>query len=204
MSMARLRILAAGLASAFASSVLAGEMTSDFVLYDQADKCAVVASGGGEGDAGDWESSACAGWRGYPVLSRFAFGRLFLFFGFPPQGEGPHGRESFGPPHIFGPSIEWRIEKDGDISRPVATIHDWKVLGEDGIETEVFVVSRVAQIDDRSGCVVGYVVSTGDDAAHDKALAIADSKAKAFRCGVDLPETVEDGGPAPPVFVEPR
>lgn len=195
---------AATLAVALSTPTLAGEMTSEFVLYDAADKCAVVASGGGEGDAGDWEESVCAGWRGFPVLSRFAFGRLFLFFGFPPEGEGPHGRESFGQPHIFGPSIEWRIEKVGDVSRPVPTIHDWTVLGEDGNEIEVFVVSRVARLDDRSACVVGYAVLTGDERAHDKALAIADGKAKDFRCGVDAPSRVEDGGTLPPLFVEPR
>ncbi|MBK8456352.1 MAG: hypothetical protein IPL47_03905 [Phyllobacteriaceae bacterium] len=195
---------AAALAVSMSAPTFAGEMASEFVLYDAADKCAVIATGGGDGDSGDWESSVCEGWRGFPVLSRFAFGRLFLFFGFPPDGDGPHGRDSFGQPHVFGPGIEWRIETEGEIHRPVATIHDWKVLGEDGNETEVFVVSRVASLADRSGCVVGYVVSTGDEQAHDKALAIADHRAKNFKCGVDKPEIAAGGADLPPLYAEPR
>lgn len=173
------------LAAAWGGPAAAAEIASAYTELDPARDCATVAMAGP--DDGDWQDLVCAGWRGTPVLLSTADLRSSVFYGFPPMGDRPF--ETFAAFNGVGPRIEWRIEG----GRPFATIHRWTVGGAEGQRSEVLVVSRVAQLEDRQGCVVGLVTATGHPEANEAARTLADERARGFRCGADRP--VEIGGP---------
>ncbi|OWJ66157.1 hypothetical protein [Inquilinus limosus] len=185
-------IILALTASAWAGPAAAAGIASAYTELDPGRDCAVVAAAGP--DDGDWQDLVCAGWRGFPVLLSTADLRSSVFYGFPPAGDRPF--QTFAGFNGVGPRIEWRI--DGDT--PVAAIHRWTVDGADGRRTEVLVVSRVAQLEDRQGCVVGLVTATGHPDANEAARRLADERARNFACDTDAP--VEVG--QPPSFGSPR
>lgn len=173
----------------------AAELESAYTEIDVEKDCAPFASAGDDG--GDWTNFVCPGWRGYPVLIYYSDLRESVFYGFPPAGEMAPEWESFAGFNNTGPTIEWRILVDGNRRTPVATIHRWFVANADETEKdiEVLVVERVGQLLQREGCVMGYVVATGNEGANEKARRIADEQAFDFACGADQP--VIDAGTVP-------
>lgn len=183
-------VLAAG------SSVAAQEIISEYTQLDTGKHCSVVAAAGENN--GDWRHLVCAGYRGYPVFVFSADLRYTVFYGFPPDGDLAPASESFNGFNRIGPTIEWRIERDGVRERPFATIHRWFVQGDPESEKpiEVLVVEKVGQLHGRDGCAVGYVVATGNADANDEARRIADEQARRFICG-DQPIVVTGSVPVP-------
>ncbi|WP_367717086.1 hypothetical protein AB2N04_03540 [Nitratireductor sp. GISD-1A_MAKvit] len=177
--------------AALAGAAYAVEIKSAYTKIETDKNCAVF-SAPQEDDPGDWLNLVCSGWRGYPVIVHYGDARESVFYGFPPEGELEW--ESFSGFNSTGPTVEWRIMSDGDRKWPFATIHRWFVDdGEgDGDNIEVLVVEKVGQVSAREGCVVGYVVATGNENANEKARRIADGQAFDFACGADQP--VVDAG----------
>lgn len=173
------------LAAAWCGPAAAAGIASAYTDLDPGRDRAVVAAAGP--DDGDGQDLVCAGWRGLPVLLSTADLRSSVFYGFPPAGDRPF--QTFAGFNGVGPRIEWRIEGD----TPFAAIHRWTVEGTEGQRTEMLVVSRVAQLKDRQGCVVGLVTATGHPKANETARRLADERARGFRCGTDGP--VESGSP---------
>ena len=167
----------------FSSAAHAGEISSVYTDL-VAEKDCVTYSAAEDGE-GDWANLACAGYRGYPVLIAYDDVRESVFYGFPPTEDLPW--ESFSAFNSAGPKIEWRIETNGDQSVPFATIHRWSVSDPEDPDKkiEVLVVSKVGQMAERDGCVVGLVVATGNPKANDTARKIADEQTRTFACGAD-------------------
>ena len=167
----------------FSSAAHAGEISSVYTDL-VAEKDCVTYSAAEDGE-GDWANLACAGYRGYPVLIAYDDVRESVFYGFPPTEDLPW--ESFSAFNSAGPKIEWRIETNGDQSVPFATIHRWSVSDPEDPDKkiEVLVVSKVGQMAERDGCVVGLVVATGNPKANDTARNIADEQTRTFACGAD-------------------
>ena len=106
--------------------------------------------------------------------------------------------ETFSAFNHAGPRIEWRIVTEGAVARPFAAIRRWFVSTDpenSGRTTQVLVVSRVGQVEDREGCVVGLVVASGNPQANEQARRIADEHARSFACGVDSRDAVGEGLP---------
>lgn len=134
-----------------------------------------------------WDK-ACSGYRGYPVLLSHGDLRESMFFGFPPSAR--RSWESFYGFNYAGSKIEWRVEAEGDRAIPFAAIIRWSIsTNADHPEevTQVLVVSKVAQMAERNGCVIGLVMATGNLNANDEARKIADEKARTSTCGIDKP-----------------
>ncbi|MBY8916370.1 hypothetical protein KUG85_13575 [Nitratireductor sp. L1-7-SE] len=192
-----MRLAIAGLlVGALAGVAQAAEIESAYTEVNTQENCAAFAAPAGD-EPGDWINFVCAGWRGYPVLIYYGDARESIFYGFPPDGDLAPEWESFAGFNSTGSTIEWRIMSDGDRQWPFATIHRWFVDdGESlGDKIEVLVVEKVGQVFGREGCVVGYVVATGNENANEKARRIADGQAFDFACGADQP--VIDAGDVP-------
>jgi hypothetical protein len=162
----------------------AADIRSEYTDIDIDKTCSVFAI---SEEGGDFASFACPGWRGYPVLIHTGDLRESVFYGFPPSGTD-HVWESFGAFNATGPTIEWRIETDGDRQVPFAAIHRWFVSSDpDDAEKkiEVLVVEKVGQVGVGDGCAVGLVVASGNPKANETARKIADEQARDFACGAD-------------------
>ena len=187
------RAASLALAIAAAAPAFSAEISSEYTELDARRDCAVVLTGG-EGDEGDWGVSVCPGWRGYPVLSGFAFGRLFANYGFPAGEIETLIKDSFGPPHGVSPKIEWRIRTEGEITRPFAVIRRWTIAAFDGAaEMQVLAVSRVGQPNGSAGCLTGYVMASGNPQANEQARVMADTQAEAFDCASGTPMVLPKG-----------
>lgn len=170
----------------FANAAVAGEITSVYTDLVVERDCTTYSAAPEDEPSRDM---ACSGYRGYPVLLSHGDLRESVFFGFPPAGRLPW--ESFPGFNSAGSKIEWRIEAEGDRRVPLAAILRWSVsTNPDRPEevTHVLVVSKVAQIAERDGCVIGLVKASGNPNANKAARKIADEKARTFNCGADKPE----------------
>ncbi|WP_048647334.1 hypothetical protein [Nitratireductor soli] len=172
------------------------DIESAYTEFDVEKDCATFAVPA-EGEEGDWANVVCPGWRGYPVLVYYGDLRESVFYGFPPAGDMAPPWESFAGFNHTGPTIEWRILTEGRRQRPIATIHRWFVADAEETEKdiEVLVVEKVGQLQEHDGCVMGYVMATGNADANEKARRIADEQAFDFACGADQP--VIDAGTIP-------
>jgi len=160
----------------------AAEISSVYTDLDAAKTCIKV-DGAAEGE-GDWARHVCAGFSGYPVILSYDDARESLFYGFPPAGDGLVW-ESFEGFNETGAKVEWRVQTDGDKTLPFATIHRWSVASPEDSDqkVEVLVVSKVAQLGENAGCVVGLVLATGRADANETARKIADEQSREFSCG---------------------
>lgn len=195
------RMLGAALAVLLApGSAMAGGMSSAYTDLNTETDCTVIAAADAE-DGGDWVSLVCNGHRGYPVFVDYADARESLFYGHPPAGDPGRAWESFDGFNHVGPKIEWRLEQRNGGAVPFATIHRWFVIDfeDPDRQVEVLVVAKVGQPDERQGCVVGYVVATGNRDANEKARRIADNQVADFVCGADQP-TIDQGSVLVPSF----
>lgn len=174
----------------------AADIESAYTEFDVEKDCAAFAVPG-EGEEGDWANFVCPGWRGYPVLVYYGDLRESVFYGFPPSGDMAPPWESFAGFNHSGKTIEWRILTEGRRQRPIAAIHRWFVADAEETEKdiEVLVVEKVGQLQEHDGCVMGYVMATGNADANEKARRIADEQAFDFACGADQP--VIDAGTVP-------
>ncbi|WP_313958422.1 hypothetical protein [Chelativorans salis] len=109
--------------------------------------------------------------------------------------------ESFAGFNRTGPTVEWRVTREGGSEVPFATIHRWSVSTGDTPrdEVEVLVVEKVGQISAWDGCAVGYVVATGNPDANEQARRVADEAARGFDCGMDQPAVHAGSVPLPDV-----
>ncbi|MEX0343465.1 MAG: hypothetical protein AB3N20_00980 [Rhizobiaceae bacterium] len=199
--MTKLLIRATGLLFllAFIAPLRAGEISSEYTKLNTETDCTVFSSAS-EGD-GDWANLTCNGYRGYPILIYYSDLRESLHYGFPPSGDLAPKWESFGGFNSTSGTIEWRIETDESGPRPFATIHRWTVSDVNGDgEIQVLVVEKVAG-PGGDGCVVGYVVATGNGNANQAARDVADDYARDFSCGFDETVVHEGSVALPPVFV---
>ena len=174
----------------------AGEISSAYTDLDAEKDCTVFASA--EEGEGEWANLACNGYRGYPVLIYSGDLRESVFYGYPPGGDLAPTWESFSAFNSAGAKIEWRIETDNGRAIPYAAIHRWFVSAnaeKPDSQTEVLVVEKVGQTDQRDGCAVGLVLATGNPQANQAARKIADERARNFTCGED--QLVIVGDPMP-------
>jgi hypothetical protein len=178
-------------------SASASEVSSEYTEFDTETDCVVVSSSGD--DEGDWADLVCPGYKGYPVLIFYSDLRESLFYGFPPEFDRVPDFMSFSGFNRIGPTIEWRVAPRGTSSVPFATIHRWFVADAEfpGEDTEVLVVRKVGQPDNRQGCVVGFVVASGNPNANDQARRVADDQARDFACGADQPAVLSGSVPLP-------
>lgn len=181
---------------AMTGPAVTAEIESAHTELDIGKDCAAFATPEANEPA-DWANYVCPGWRGYPVLVFYGDLRESIFYGFPPEGDPARDWESFAAFNRTGTTIEWRILVDGERRSPIATIHRWFVSADEGEDEdiEVLVVEKVGQVQERQGCVMGYVVATGNENANEKARRIADEQAFDFACGADQP--VIDAGTVP-------
>lgn len=197
-----MRLWRAALASAAvltAGPAAAGNISSEYTKLVAERDCSVVSAAGEEG--GDWANLVCNGYRGFPVMIAYSDLRESLHYGFPPAGDLAPRWESFGGFNSTGDTIEWRIETDDDGPLPFATIHRWTISRGDGDgEVQVLVVEKVA-LPGGEGCVVGYVVATGNGSANEQAREVADGFARDFACFVDPPEIRKGSVELPQTYV---
>lgn len=180
-------------------SAAAGEVRSEYTKLDTKNDC-VVFSAASDGD-GDWANLTCNGYRGLPVLIYYSDLRESLHYGFPQAGELAPRWESFGGFNSTSDTIEWRVEELETGVVPFATIHRWTVSDVNGDgQIQVLVVEKVA-LPGREGCLVGYIVATGNEGANELAREIADSFARDFVCYVDQPEVRRGNVDLPPTYV---
>lgn len=177
---------------AFASGI-----TSEYTQIDTETDCVVVRSA--DDGEGDWADLVCPGYKGYPVLVFYSDLRESVFYGFPPAFERVPDFMSFVGFNFTGPTIEWRLHQRGETAVPFASIHRWFVSDPEfpGDDTEVLVVRKVAQLDQRQGCVTGFVVASGNADANEQARRLADEQARDFACGADQPTVLSGSVPLP-------
>lgn len=157
------------------------EITSVYTDLDP-DKTCITVDKAEEGD-GDWATLACSGFMGFPIVIDYGDARETVYYGFT-QPPGDHW-ESFSGFNAAGKKVEWRLLKDGDLTKPFATINRWSVSDPEDPDQhiEVLVVSKVGQLKERQGCVVGLVRASGNPEANEMARRIADEQAQDFSCG---------------------
>lgn len=194
----RAATLLLGLTMLTGAAARADTISSAYTELDTQADCVTFAAAA-EDEGGDWANLVCAGYKGYPVIVYYGDGRESLFYGFPPGGDLAPAWESFAGFNSTGPTVEWRIAREGAVETPFATIHRWFVADPEDpdSQTQILVVEKVGQLGEREGCAVGLVVASGNPGANEAARRIADEEARAFACGVDERIVVEGGVPLP-------
>lgn len=141
-------------------------------------------------------SAYCEGYKGYPV--HFSEGDLRQMVRFGHIRKLQDQWESFGQFNRINDTVEWRI-KD---KKPYAAILRWFIenSSQDGeyskdLEGQVLVVSTIADHENPSSCVVGYVDARANKNANEVARELADEKAESFECGKEKPAFVGVRGP---------
>ncbi|MBP1852273.1 hypothetical protein [Rhizobium halophytocola] len=128
----------------------------------------------------------CPGYRNYPVYVTDGDLRQSALFGLARLDLVQGGFESFSQFNYVGSEVEWRLDREG---RPLAAILRWMIENEPGDDTsaslgQVLVISKVAQEQDGTGCVIGYVDALQNDQGNMLARQVADEAATDFACGV--------------------
>jgi hypothetical protein len=190
-------LAASTLVALSAAAIAQGTYASAYTTIDFEKGCTVVS----ENDEGASIAMRCKGLDNHPVNYAEGDLRAAVTFGEQPAGyEAPW--QSFGPWNRINKTIEWRLKGD----QPVATILRWFI---DNIDPEtgsadpkregnVLVVSRLAGLDGKPGCMVGLVDARANPHANDIARRIADTEAEDFDCAADKPEYHGKRGPYAP------
>jgi len=148
-------------------------------------------------DDGEWR---CAGHAGIRIVMMAGDARVYISYG-PHARQEPAAHETLAAPNGEGARIEWRIAREPNGKRrPFAAIMRWSTAVpvddpkiEDGVfRGEVLVVTRLGP---GGVCHVGYVDGRQNSNADVLAREIADTHARAFRCGKDKPIVMGDKGP---------
>ncbi len=174
-------ILIAAASGVLASKMAAAETTSVYTDIDSNKTCIVVAQAP-EGE-GDGARLICAGYMGFPIVIDYDDARESVFYGFSPSPDRQW--ESFSGFNAAGKKVEWRLLAENGVTIPFATINRWSVADPEDSDKqiEVLVVSKVGQLDERQGCVVGLVRASGNPQANETARRIADEQTREFSCG---------------------
>jgi hypothetical protein len=153
-------------------------------------------------DYGEWR---CKGLDGMAVLVSAGDQRMTMSFGSRAKDEPAVGETLQGFNDVYKARLEWRFVRDpkGRI-QPFAAIVRWNTflldesaeLPDTGrpktVRGQVLVVTRLGP---RGVCHVGYVDALANRDANELARRIADTHARAFRCGTDKPMIVGATGP---------
>lgn len=111
--------------------------------------------------------------------------------------DGP-GMPTFGAFNHAGPTVKWRMAQVGGRPVPVAAIQRLHLAdGNGGRSTQILVVSKVGQPDDRAACMMGYASAHDGAAANRRARRIADSAAT-HDCARDRPVVESSAAQVPP------
>lgn len=191
----RRALLAASTLVALAGPAAAqGEYTSAYTTIDFKNGCIVLS----ENDEGASITLRCEGFAEHPVDYAEGDLRAAVTFGQQPAGyEAPW--QSFGPWNRINDRIEWRL-RDG---QPVATILRWFI---DNIDPatgsadpkrvgNLLVVSRLAGLGGKPGCMVGLVDARANADANEIARTVTDTMAEGFDCTTDKPAYHGKRGP---------
>ncbi len=192
--MRRILLAASTLVALIAAANAADTRSSVYTKLDFKNGCTTTS----EAEEGASITLRCKGYLDHPV--NYAEGDLRAAVSF---GEQPAGYEapwqSFGPWNRISETVEWRL-KDG---KPVATILRWFI---DNIDPatgsadptrvgNVLVVSRLAGLDGKPGCMAGLVDARANSNANEIARNISDTLAEGFDCATDKPEYHGKRGP---------
>jgi hypothetical protein len=145
-------------------------------------------------DAEDYGSWRCRGFGGDTVFVSAGDERTYVSYG-PGRGDTQAARETLAAFNSAGNTVEWRIEHRNGKPRAFATILRWTTTvanNGDPIRGQVLVVTRLGP---GGVCHVGYVDARANRNANDLAAQIADTRARAFRCGRDKPVVLGETGP---------
>jgi hypothetical protein len=143
-------------------------------------------------EPGDFVSMKCKGYKDYPVYFKEGDVRQTVYFSHLHQEIIDNAFDTFGPFNHIGTKADWRLDGAGKPYAAILRFHIENSNLETGMSDkahagQVLVISRVGQIDDSRGCVVGYVDALTNPDPNALARQVADDKAAAFVCGKDKP-----------------
>ena len=153
---------------------------TDLVLDD----CETLVAPQPNEPGGDFISALCPGFGEYKVLFKEGDLRQSIHYGYLDKSIIDDAFVSFAQFNHANPRIEWRIGAGG---KPVAAIQRFFV-GEQGSEGQILVISKVGQPGEGQGCPVGYVDALANKDPNLIARAVADTRARHFRCGESKPD----------------
>jgi hypothetical protein len=183
------KAIVAALLVAMSSLAHADEIVSVYTQLDL-DKCRHKA-GTAEEDYGEWR---CQGFGGIPVHVSAGDQRSYVSYGRNAANE-PASKQTLASFNGEGKTIEWRAVRGADGKlKPFATIMRWSTTKSDETGTmrgQVLVVTRLGS----PVCHVGYVDGRANPDANALAQALADQRARDFKCGVDKPIMSGKTGP---------
>jgi hypothetical protein len=186
--------LAASTLVALTISATAGSISSDYTKIDFKKDCQTIS----ESEEGASITLQCKGYGSVPIHYAEGDLRAAVTFGDQPEGyDAPW--QSFGPWNRINTTVEWRLE-DG---KPFATILRWFLDNIDPAtgsadpkrEGNMLVISRVAGLDGKPGCMVGLVDARANTNANELARKVADEMARGFDCRNDKPAFHGKQGP---------
>lgn len=192
--MRRILLAASTLVALATATAASGSYSSVYTKLDFKNACTTIS----ENEEGASITLRCAGLGEHPVNYAEGDLRAAVTFGEQPAGyEAPW--QSFGPWNRVSETVEWRL-KNGE---PVAAIQRWFI---DNIDPEtgsadpkregnVLVVSRLAGLGGKPGCMAGLVDARANPHANDIARRVADTIAETFDCTSDKPEYHGKRGP---------
>ncbi len=167
----------AGIVAATLSASAAERFDSAYTKLNL-DDCMMTSTPSEEGtDGGSW---LCEGYRGIPVSIAEGDLRMFVSFGNNAAKETAASQTLSGFNSI-NETLEWRLVERGGW-QPFATILRWFVQTYDQTTDQVLIVTRLGQ---GATCHVARINATRTPNANAMAHEIADTRARAFRCGVD-------------------
>jgi hypothetical protein len=148
---------------------------------------------------GDW---VCVGYGGIAVHVSASDERTFISYGAKAADEVA-ALETLRSFNYEGKIVEWRIARTaGGQAQPFATIMRWTTAVQTGNDSagpkkaiergQVLVVTRLGP---GGVCHVGYADGRANPNANDLARVIADTRARGFTCGTDVPEISGKTGP---------
>lgn len=141
-------------------------------------------------------SGYCQGYKGYPALFDEGDLRQMVRFGHVAKIAGQW--ESFGQFNHVNTTIEWRLNEKVPYAAILRRfVENSNENGEytEAVKGQVLVVSRVADHENPTSCVVGYVDARANSDANELARALADEAAGSFVCGTDKPTFKGKKGP---------
>ncbi|WP_321501194.1 hypothetical protein [Breoghania sp.] len=142
------------------------------------DDCMMTSVPSQEGtDGGSW---LCEGYRKIPVSVSEGDLRMFVSFGDNAANEMAASQTLSGFNSV-NETLEWRLVESGG-RQPFATILRWFVQTGEGGTDQVLIVTRLGL---GATCQVARINATRTPDANTMAREIADTRARAFQCGVD-------------------
>ena len=157
-------------------------VTFAYTPFD-ADKTCKHTKGKAEEDYGSWR---CPGYAGIGVYLSAGDQRMNVSFGAQAARE-PAARETLPAfNNAYKGNIEWRIAADATGKQtPFATILRWNMMQNTDDRQASGRILVVTRLGPGGVCHVGYVDARANPNPNDLARQLADTKARAFKCGTD-------------------